>query len=160
MNPDPGHKNPGFLFAVKYLAMRIQCKTLLDCTATAVTGHFRASQIPFRDRAGQLVDTAVAWNRSRNQQRNWETLLQLVALRCQPMDIVLPQRVQDHWQFEFTVESAGVFGTEALEDLYRDCDGVPMITGLDEDPHTRSMVVISGPDRNIWFRPLNTSTEI
>lgn len=140
--------------------MRILCRTLFDCEATGITGHYRASQIPFYDRIGNLIENQPSWNRSRNQQRNWETLLQIIGLRCQPMDIVSPQRNQDHWQFEFSVESDGVFGGEGFDDLYRDCDGVPMIIDLDESPGVRPVISVTGPDRNIWFETVNTSTEI
>jgi hypothetical protein len=160
LHNDPGYKNPGFLFAVKYLAMRFRCKTLFDCAATGVIGHYRVAQIPFRDRNGNLVDGQQSWNRSRNQQRNWETLLQIIGLRCQPQDISVPVKIDTHWCFEFTVENDGVFGGSELEDLYRDCEGIPMITNLDESPGVKSVVSIQDPDRNIWFQSVNTLTEI
>lgn len=140
--------------------MRIRCETLFDCAATGVTGHYRAAQIPFRDRTGNVIDTQQAWNRSRNQQRNWETLLQIVGLRCQPLEVTAPIQTHNRWQFEFTVESHGVFGGSDLENLYRDCEGVPMIVDLDETPGVRPIVSVVGPDRNIWFTTVNTSTEI
>lgn len=148
------------MFAIKYLAMRIRCSTLFDCEATGITGHYRSSQIPFHDRAGNAIRNQQDWNHRRNQQRNWETLLQIIGLRCQPVDIVSPQRVQDRWQFEFSVESAGVFGGTDLEELYRDCDGVPMIVDLGESPGLSPLISVTGPSRNIWFQALNTSTEI
>ena len=50
--------------------MKFACQTLFDITATGVTGHYKLSRIPFRDRAGQLIHDTESWNRSRNQQRN------------------------------------------------------------------------------------------
>lgn len=140
--------------------MRIVCETLFDCAATGVIGHYRASQIPFNDKSGNLIDNQQQWNRSRNQQRNWETLLQIIGLRCQPQDIAVPTKHKDRWRFSFSVESEGVFGSAALEDLYRDCEGVPMIVDLDEAPGLRPIVSVSGPAQNIWFRTVNTSLEI
>jgi hypothetical protein len=40
--------------------LRFFCKTLFDITATGVTGHFKSSRIPFRDRSGKnIVDEII-----------------------------------------------------------------------------------------------------
>jgi len=90
---------------------------------------------------------------SRNQQRNWETLLQLIGLRCLPDDISLPHRDQDTWSFSFRVETPAVLGDADFDSLYRDCEGVPMI----KDPATghSAVLVTQGPERNIWFSAIN-----
>ena len=54
--------------------IKIEVHTQFDITATGVTGHYKSSQIPFTDAAGNIIDDANSWTRSRNQQRNWETL--------------------------------------------------------------------------------------
>lgn len=140
--------------------MRIQCKTLFDCTPTGVTGTFRATMLPFVDRAGQPIDTQAQWNRSRNQQRNWETVLQIAGLRAQPMDIALPQRVDNTWQFEFTVEAEAVYATEhdPLGCLLADCEGVPMITGLGECTGVEPRLTAQG-EPTIWFSMVNSTAE-
>jgi len=67
--------------------MRILCRTLFDCSATGVTGHYRPSQVPFEDSAGNTIANQHDWMFARNQQRNWETLNQLISLRTQVFDV-------------------------------------------------------------------------
>lgn len=143
--------------------MKVACKTLFDCSATGVTGHFRASQIPFKDRAGQLVNDQKTWNRSRNQQRNFETILQIISLRAQPENISTPVQTQGRWCFDFEVESQGVFQLDSNADpnaaLYRDCQNVPMIVNLTEEFSIVPKLCVNGTEQNIWFEAINTSLE-
>lgn len=135
------------------------CKTLFDCSATGITGHFRVSQVPFKDRIGQEIRGIEEWNRSRNQQRNYETLIQLISLRSQPENITIPHQRADTWQFEFDVAAEGVFGTSNDPDpysaLYQDCIGVPMVTNLSERNGITPIIKVKGKDRNIWFETIN-----
>lgn len=143
--------------------MKIICKTLFDCTYTGVTGNFKAGQIPFVDRAGQKINEVADWNKSRNQQRNWETIMQLVSLNTQPQDIVPPQFINGVWQFEFRVESADVFAannsSDPLAGLKQNCTGVPMITNLNEAKIIEPVLSALGPDQNIWFETINIGLE-
>ena len=140
--------------------MKIACKTLFDCSATGVTGHFRPAQMPFADRVGQLVDTQESWNRSRNQQRNWETLLQVIGLRTQPEIVQYPVRQDNAWYFEFSTDAAGVYGldnnADPLAGLTQECAGVPMVTNLNELPMTSVVLSVDGDTQNIWFYTINT----
>ena len=136
--------------------MRILCRTYFDCTATGVTGHFRASQIPFQTANGDTVTSVADWNHARNQQRNWETLNQLISLRTQPIAVANSVHDQGTWQFEFEVEHGEVYGSGLdLADLIRECQGVPMVTGLEEILTQYSILQTTGPDQNIWFQPIN-----
>jgi hypothetical protein len=143
--------------------MKIQCRTLFDCTRTGVTGAFRASEIPYQDRADQLVDNQLTWHRSRNQQRNYETLLQIFGLRTQPQEITQPALIDGMWQFSFVSESEGVFdmhnNPDPLAGLLVDCEGVPMVTGLGESPGIATVLTTQGSQQNIWFTSINTSLE-
>jgi hypothetical protein len=143
--------------------MKIQCRTLFDCTRTGVTGAFRASEIPYQDRAGQPVHNHEHWHRSRNQQRNYETLLQIFGLRTQPQEITQPALIDGMWQFSFVSESEGVFdmhnNPNPLAGLLVDCEGVPMVTGLGEQPDIISVLTTQGDQQNIWFTSINTSLE-
>jgi hypothetical protein len=143
--------------------MKIQCRTLFDCTRTGVTGAFRASEIPYQDRAGQTVANLVDWHRSRNQQRNYETLLQIFGLRTQPQEITQPALINSMWQFSFVSESEGVFdmhnNPNPLAGLLVDCEGVPMVTGLSEQPGIAMVLTTQGDQQNIWFTSINTSLE-
>lgn len=135
--------------------MKIAVKTLFDCTASGVTGHYRSSVVPFVDQAGNNIHDMQSWGRSRNQQRNWETLRQVIGLRCQVDDYSIPQRLHNAWHFEFRVDQSDVFGPD-LCDLEQDCRGVPMITGLGETAGIQGQLVVQGPDQNIWFQSVNT----
>ena len=114
--------------------MRIQCRTLFDITVTGVTNNSHRNRIPFVDAAGQSVNDLGAWNRSRNQQRNWETLNQLISLRMLPVDITPPICDGGSWSFSFGVERPETIeqGAVPLGAIKSDCEQVPMITGLGE----------------------------
>ena len=138
--------------------MRIQIATHFDCTATGTTGHFRHTQLPLKDRAGQTITNEAEWNRSRNQQRNLETVLQLIGLYTQPLNLIGPTHNQDTtmWTLEFDVEFDGIFTTESdsLGLLKQQAQGVPMITGLTESaPLSRQLE----PGTNIFFTELNNT---
>jgi hypothetical protein len=127
--------------------------TLVDITPTGV----------IRDIAGQQVQ--------RNQQRNWETIIQCIGLLTQPNmlkwdlietdDVVgqfkfgeMYQGPQKVWGFEFSVERPGVFGEdEAPVDNLENCfNEVPVIVDLEET--ARFLLPIfytAGAIKNIYF---------
>ena len=143
--------------------MKVLCRTLFDCTFTGVTGHFRAQQLPYTTKSGLRLETIEDWNRARNQQRNWESLLQIASLRTQPMNVVYPTKHKDGWHFEFEVEAEGVlsseFGSDDLAGLVGDCEGVPMVTGLNEAEAITATLHAQGANQNIWFRAINKTLE-
>ena len=91
--------------------MRVLCHTLFDCTFTGVTGHFRESQLPLTTKTGLVLQTQADWNRARNQHRNWESLVQVISLRTQPMNMTRPIKRATGWHFEFLVEAEGVLSS-------------------------------------------------
>lgn len=139
--------------------MKFACQTLFDITATGTTGHCKATRMPFRDRAGQTIDTTESWNRSRNQQRNWETITQVLSLRTQLFDLSdpIPDQTGTRWMFEFETEATGVYGPESdpVSILRSDAKGVPMLLGLNNDPDIETVLVTEGPRQNIWFAPIS-----
>lgn len=130
--------------------MRIQCRTLFDITTTGITGHLKPSRMPFVDHAGQKITDSITWNRSRNQQRNWETLTQLISLRTQITDLTQPEIIDNHWQFKFTVDNDNLFldNDDPLAVLRADCQGVPMLQGLGEQAVIDTVLL---NEINIWF---------
>jgi len=156
-------KLQGFLLALNTHRMKILCRTFFDCTFTGVTGHYRASEIPFQDRAGKTIKNQQDWNRSRNQQRNWETLLQIIGLRTQPQDLTIPTYKDGIWEFEFKSESESVFeihgNPDTLAGLKSDCEGVPMMLNLQEQPSLASTITTEGDNQNIWFSTVNNTLE-
>jgi len=136
--------------------MKIYCETVFDITATGVTGRYRATRLPFQDQSGTIIETEAHWNRSRNQQRNWESITQVLGLRTQALNLTDPVHKDQRWHFEFEIEADSVYGPsdQPFELLYADCEGVPMILNLDETAVTTPLLCIHGADQNIWFREL------
>jgi len=128
----------------------ILCKTRFDITATNVHGQMSHANMPFTDAAGKSVTDTRSWNRSRNQQRNWETINQIISLRALPQEITEPRRDSGWWSFRFKLEQMGQIelNNDPVGALIEDCRDVPMITGLDEDPDIGTTL---DPDTNIVF---------
>jgi hypothetical protein len=137
--------------------MKIQCQTLFDITATGTTGHIKPSRIPYKDLAGTKITDIGSWNRSRNQQRNWETITQLISLRTQVNELTDPVAIDSQWRFEFEVENENLFnnGADRLAVLKTDCQGVPMLTGLNESINIGTVLAA---DKNIWFTIVSINT--
>ena len=136
--------------------MRLRCYTYFDITPTGIKSHYKTSQIPLKTSAGLIIDNALTWHHARNQQRNWETINQIIGLRTLPLNISTPVQVVENdkkiWEFEFDVEQVSEIhlGNDPLGALYYDCNGVPMLTGLDENQQLEPMLV---PRINIVFEP-------
>ena len=145
--------------ALNTLKMKVLCRTLFDCTRTGITGHFRKPELPFCDNAGQTVSSIEDWTRSRNQQRNYETLLQIFGLRTQPQEITEPVCEGQIWSFSFESENEGVFSShnssDAFAALKQDCDGVPMMLGLTEKTGLEPVLLCQDAKQNIWFELVN-----
>jgi hypothetical protein len=145
--------------------MKYAVQTFFDITATGITGHFKPSRIPFRDNAGNMITNAESWNRARNQQRNWETVTQILGLRTQLFRLQEPivDTSRSAWMFEFETESDHIYGNDSdpTSILRADADGVPMLTGLDNKAELVPIIITEGPAQNIWFVPIsiNRSTE-
>jgi hypothetical protein len=106
----------------------------------------------------------------RNQQRNWETVLQCIGIRAQPVDISWRQDIVDlkdyefgemytgmHrvWSFAFTVEHEHVFqkDQDGLFYLDQSFDQVPVITGLEETARfILPIFYTAGAIKNIYFK--------
>lgn len=132
------------------------CRCLFDITPTGITGHFKSSRVPFNDRVGTNINSEAAWNRARNQQRNWETLTQLISLRTQIHDVTDPVKINGVWQFEFASETPDVYGpaNDPTGILKADADGVPMLIIVDHNQILASELIVAGPDQNVWFEQI------
>ena len=136
--------------------MRFSCKTYFDITMTGITGHYKSSHIPFKDKSGQLIIDETTWNQARNQQRNWETLQQLISLRTQISKISTPTQANNMWEFDFEVETESVYGDSSnpVALLLTDCANVPMLPGLGTNKNIAPMLITAGAEQNIWFSHL------
>lgn len=124
----------------------------MDITETGVT----------RDRNSQELE--------RNQQRNWETVIQCIGLRAQPMHMVSKIETAnlefyefgemytgEHcvWSFAFTVEHENVFqrNQDRLYYLEESFDQVPIIPGLKETARfILPIFYTAGAIKNIYFK--------
>ena len=131
--------------------------TLVDITATGV------------------IRSNDADNEQRNQQRNWETILQCIGLRTQPLNIQEPQQAtftnidiaefgdfyageQRVWTWSWATERTGVYDLpgKPLGGLLQDLEQVPIITGLTET--ARFMLPIFypyGTIKNIYIKQVS-----
>ena len=133
------------------MTLSIRVTTDFDCSPTGITGHFRPNILPITDQQGQAVTNQATWLRSRNQQRNWETIMQLISLYTQPLR-VSRVRVQNlRWQFDFDVDQEDVFRLDhdPLGRLKQACTGVPVINYVEQE-----LTTLLRPDVNIWFDAL------
>lgn len=123
--------------------------TLIDVTATGVT----RGEYPARD-----------------QQRNWETVLQVLGLKTQPIIINRPgmwakeelkyfefgdfyEGTHSVWAFQFRGERDDFYNLDMLEE---DFDQVPVILGLEETARFMLPVFFTqGHLKNIYFKQLN-----
>lgn len=139
--------------------MKFACQTLFDITATGIIGHYKGNNLPLTDRTGQSITDNTSWNRARNQQRNWETLTQLISMRAQIFNLVDPivDTSGTRWMFEFETESAGIYGPDddPTQVLREDAAGVPMLRELNNDPEIKPFLITSGSAQNIWFSPIS-----
>jgi hypothetical protein len=148
--------------------MKIVCYTLFDVTKTGIN---------FRNRFDTKTDPTLL--KQRNQQSNFETILQVVGMRSQPENIsdseILSVKIDELskynfgylyskkylknvktvtlWKFTFEVDRVAVFdnGITELGYLLQDCDGVPMITNLEETVKLSNHLNILDENRNINF---------
>ena len=126
--------------------------TLVDITKTNVTRSDVTSSIP------------------RNQQRNWETLIQVLGLRTQPTMFGDPEIImadasvfdpvyhgtQKIWVFKFGVEYDDIFETSTSKFgiLEQDSSNVPIITGLTESVTFSIPIFDATGCKNIYFESI------
>ena len=114
------------------------CVTLLDITKTDTVHHY----------VNGMGGSEAEYNVKRNQHRNYQTMLQVIGLRCQAVYLSNPTMFQDEelsefgtnfingnvWAFSFGVEQEDIFAlpNRPLGLLLDDMHNVPIITGLTE----------------------------
>jgi hypothetical protein len=131
-----------------------QVYTLVDITPTGVTTYSSSQDL------------------ARNQQRNWETVQQIISLRTQPTIIstdVFDDDVKRHnfginykgqqkiWTFKFAVEYADIYqeGPDKFGLVKYDFKTTPVILGLTETAQPeRALFYPKGPWNNIYFKTI------
>ena len=108
--------------------------------------------------------------KERNQQRNWETVQQILSLRAQLLECnyigATKAHVKDYsfgidykgvhkiWTFEFAVERDDIysFQHDRYGTLKNDFMVTPVILGLEETAHpSKPLFYASGSEKNIYF---------
>jgi hypothetical protein len=74
-------------------------------------------------------------------------------MRTQIFELTTPVENNKEWSFEFEVETPGIYGSDdnPVQVLLADADGIPMINHLDNRPELAPMLIVEGPNQNIWF---------
>ena len=128
---------------------KIELVTQFDITPTGIKSYRKTSELSDEE-----------WSFQRNQQRNYETILQCLSLRCQPLNIspvtIFKLEQGKVWGFTFETDRDSIFfsDNDPVGLLKDDCDGVPMIGGLQEtykDGFFIPYLVTRGESANISF---------
>jgi len=130
---------------------QIKICTAFDITQTGVNRPYKQQPLPANIN-GTHINTVEDWNHFRRQQSNWETVLQVLLFRTQPMQ--LSDVVRDKkWCFTFSNETEDVFllDGDPVGALKRDFEGTPIIVGLTETTKMLPYIHTSGKDQNIWI---------
>jgi hypothetical protein len=147
---------------------RVECYCLFDITCTGVTNQRRTNSWPITANDGQIIDNERALHYARNQQRNWDTITQLISLRTQPFNLTNPKQIKltdpasagfdragplTAWHFEFEIEFADQWreNDDELFRLKQDTNGVPMIIGLEESDGIGTLLNTNSSVRNIVY---------
>lgn len=154
------------------MSYRIRCYTLFDITKTGIINR--------KPPANGTNEQLSIWEKTRNTQCNFDTILQVVSLRSQPENITEPRQEvvlfndcdlfgfmydneegQIMWAFDFDIIHRSVFddGLNTLGYLYSDCDSVPMIKVGTEWDKLPSFLDTSPELRNIYFEVINEKVE-
>lgn len=142
---------------------KIRCYTLFDCTATGIKGRNRHRGLPVTTAQAQVLTNEQQLALAMNQQRNWDTFLQILSLRTQPDILLEPLLITDPavikvglgwpaaraWMFEFVADRQDVFllGSDSLGYLREDSQGVPMLKNLTESAENLKDHIICGGTR-------------
>lgn len=144
--------------AIEDLKIYYQCHTLIDITNTGITKY--SPEVEYK----------------RNQQRNWETVQQLLGLRSQILEYRQSDPIKDDvsnydfgidyngqhmiWSFEFAIEFRDLYrlDSDSVGLLVNDFSVIPVITNLDETAiPPMPMFYTGGSSKNIYFISLATN---
>jgi len=147
-----------------FMAYIIRCNTLFDITQTGVISRRNTN------------NSDPNWVLSRNQQCNFDTIVQAISLRSQPENITTPvknllsltskhnfgssfnsKEKINYWSFVFEISHATVFddGVNELGLLYTDCDKIPMIKCGTECKELYNFLDTDINNRNIYFEVID-----
>jgi hypothetical protein len=152
------------------MSFKLRCYTLFDI--------IRTGNIHRRPPINGTPEQTKRWEKTRNTQTNFDTILQVISLRSQPENITDPVQeivvfdnsldifgflfdnedtAQSYWSFEFTIPHDKVYddGINELGNLFNDCDGVPMIKVGTEWEKLPNFLDTTPELKNIHFEVIN-----
>lgn len=131
---------------------KIKVTTLFDITATGALSY-KPIDIPGTTKNGVQVNTQADWFKAVNQQRNWDTVQQVLSLRTQLFDPTTPTQTNGEWSFvvEINLDQVHVDHEQALEIIKQDFDNVPIIDGLDASKNTAKMISTTKDFNNLFI---------
>ena len=134
----------------------ITIETDFDITNTGVIRAFKKGVLPAKV-AGRVIHSKEEWMKNRRQQANWETIIQLISLRTQPLNINTTEK-NGVWILEFDVESISVYASvdDQLGLLKADFNRVPLIIGLNETKVLTDYIIVDGEHPNVRLSTYET----
>ena len=152
------------------MSFKLKCYTLFDITKTG--------NINRRPPVNGTPEQTKRWEKTRNTQTNFDTIIQVLSLRSQPEDITEPIEeivifdgeldmfgflfdnddiAHSCWSFEMSIPHNKVYADDINElgNLLRDCDGVPMIKVGTEWDKLPNFLDTTPELRNIHFEVIN-----
>lgn len=134
---------------------KIQATCAFDITPTGAYSY-RPIELPGTTKNGQTVVDKKQWYHIVNQQRNWDTVQQLLDLRTQVESITEPKKTENLWQFEFCVDLQKIHSNpgQALEIMTEDFHSVPIILDLDETGDLLPYITTTGDNPNLQLKIL------
>jgi hypothetical protein len=145
--------------------------SLIDITTTGTIGQYR--NIVKKNLLGETLDKEPVWKISRNKQRNFETVVQIIGLRAQPIylenSVLLTDDLSNYnfgsiytgtkniWSLVFGVDKPDVYNSCGIQlySLVEDFNDVPIICGLNESfSFKKSTFTSINDEKNVYFIPL------
>lgn len=152
------------------MSFKLKCYTLFDIT--------RTGNVHRRPPINGTPEQTKSWEKTRNTQTNFDTIIQVLSLRSQPENITNPVQeivafddtfdmfgflydnedtAHSMWSFEFTIPHDKVYsdGINELGSLNGDCDGVPMIKVGTEWEKLSNFLDTTPELKNIYFEVID-----
>jgi len=152
------------------MSFKLKCYTLFDITKTG--------NIHRKPPINGTPEQTKRWEKTRNTQTNFDTIIQVLSLRSQPEDITDPVQeiilfdtsldmfgflfdnedvATSCWSFIVSIPHNKVYddGINELGNLYKDCDGVPMIKVGSEWEKLPNFLDTTPELKNIHFEVIN-----
>ena len=114
------------------MARHIKIHIDFDITNTGVIRNYRDNPLPAKVN-GMMIKSKEEWIKLRRQQANWETFIQIISLRIQPLNIQTTVN-KNSWTLEFDVDNVDALtkDDDPIGLLKADLENIPLLTGLDE----------------------------